>query len=69
MKGEIIMDIKVKCTRTGREWKTIGKGLEHLDDNKVYRLEFHADTVIKAIRVWVQLKRKKPFIMTYSSKD
>lgn len=40
----------VKATKYGRDWKKIGEGIDFLEDNKLYRLEFHADGLIQAIR-------------------
>lgn len=46
----------VKAVKQGKDWKKISTGLEFLDDNKFYRMEFHAKGLIQAIRV------KKAFI-------
>ena len=35
----------VKTTKYGRDWKKISEGLEFLEDDKLYRLEFHAKGV------------------------
>ena len=41
--------------------KKIGKGMDFLDDNKVYRLQFHANGLIQAIRVKKAFERNEPF--------
>ena len=51
----------VKTTKYGKDWKKIGEGLDFLEDNKKYRLEFHADGLIKAIRAKIAFKRNKRF--------
>jgi hypothetical protein len=35
----------VKTTKYGRDWKKISEGLEFLEDDKLYRMEFHAKGV------------------------
>ena len=57
MAGEYI----VKTTKYGKDWKKIGEGLDFLEDDKVYRLEFHADGLIKAIRAKIAFKRNEKF--------
>ena len=55
----------VKATKYGRDWKKIGEGVDFLEDNKLYRLEFHADGLIQAIRAkiaFIQNKRFKYYI-------
>lgn len=39
----------------------ISTGTEFLDDDKFYRLEFHAKGLIQAIRVKIAFKRNKKF--------
>ena len=51
----------VKATKQGKDWKKISTGMEFLDDNKFYRLEFHAKGLIQAIRVKIAFKRNKKF--------
>ena len=51
----------VKATKYGRDWKKIGEGVDFLEDNKLYRLEFHADGLIQAIRAKIAFKRNKSF--------
>ena len=51
----------VKATKYGRDWKKIGEGVDFLEDNKKYRLEFHANGLIQAIRVKKAFKRNEPF--------
>lgn len=51
----------VEATKYGRDWKKIGKGMDFLDDNKVYRLQFHANGLIQAIRVKKAFERNEPF--------
>ena len=51
----------VKTTKYGRDWKKIGEGVNFLEDNKLYRLEFHANGLIQAIRAKIAFKRNKRF--------
>lgn len=51
----------VKATKYGRDWKKIGEGIDFLEDNKIYRLEFHATGLIQAIRVKIAFKQNKRF--------
>ena len=51
----------VKATKYGKDWKKIGEGVDFLEDNKLYRLEFHADVLIQAIRAKISFKRNKRF--------
>lgn len=51
----------VKSTKYGRDWKKIGEGIEFLEDNKKYRLEFHANSLIQAIRVKISFIRNDSF--------
>ena len=62
-KGGIFMARKyiVKATKYGRDWKKIGEGLDFLEDNKKYRLEFHADGLIQAIRAKIAFEQNKRF--------
>ena len=43
-------DYIVKTTKYGRDWKKIGEGIDFLEDDKLYRLEFHARGLIQYIR-------------------
>ena len=64
MKGVLIFMKKVyivKTTKRGRDWKQIGEGLDFLEDNKLYRLEFHAMGIIQYIRAKIAFKRNKRF--------
>lgn len=63
MKGVIFMakEYIVKATKYGRDWKKIGEGIDFLEDNKKYRLEFHATGLIQAIRVKIAFKQNKRF--------
>lgn len=54
-------DYIVKATKYGKDWKKIGEGIDFLEDNKLYRLEFHADGLIKYIRAKIAFKRNKRF--------
>ena len=57
----------VKTTKYGKNWKRIGEGLDFLEDNKIYRLDFYADGLIKAIRAKIAFKRNKRFkFQTYN---
>ena len=51
----------VKATKYGRDWKKIGEGVDFLEDNKKYRLEFHADGLIQAIRAKIAFIQNKRF--------
>ena len=51
----------VKATKQGKDWKRISTGMEFLDNDKFYRLEFHAKGLIQAIRVMIAFKRNKKF--------
>ena len=51
----------VKATKYGRDWKKIGEGVDFLEDNKLYRLEFHADGLIQAIRTKIAFIQNKRF--------
>lgn len=51
----------VKATKYGRDWKKIGEGIDFLEDNKLYRLEFHADGLIQAIRAKKAFEQNKRF--------
>lgn len=55
------MDIKVSVTKTGREWKNMGTGLDCLDDNKTYEMVFHVDSIWNVIRLRYDIFRKKHF--------
>ena len=51
----------VKTTKYGKDWKKIGEGVDFLEDNKKYRLEFHAYGLIQAIRVKIAFIQNKRF--------
>ncbi len=51
----------VKTTKCGRDWKKIGKGVDFLEDEKLYRLEFHARGLIQYIRAKRAFKRNERF--------
>lgn len=54
----------VEATKYGKEWKEISNGTEFLDDNKLYKLQFHAKGLIEAIRVKYAFKKNKRFTFT-----
>lgn len=59
-------DYIVKTTKYGRDWKKIGEGIDFLEDDKLYRLEFHAIGLIQYIRAKRAFKRNETFkIYTY----
>ena len=59
-------DYIVKTTKYGRDWKKIGEGIDFLEDDKLYRLEFHARGLIQYIRAKRAFKRNEEFkIYTY----
>ena len=59
-------DYIVKTTKYGRDWKKIGEGIDFLEDDKLYRLEFHARGLIQYIRTKRAFKRNKKFkVYTY----
>lgn len=51
----------VKTTKYGRDWKKIGEGIDFLEDDKLYRLEFYATGLIQYIRAKWMFKRNKRF--------
>ena len=48
----------VVFTKTGKEWKSFNDGMDMLDDNKLYRFEWHLTGLWNAIRGWWYIKRK-----------
>lgn len=59
-------DYIVKTTKYGRDWKKIGEGIDFLEDDKLYRLEFHARGLIQYIHAKRAFKRNEKFkIYTY----
>lgn len=59
-------DYIVKTTKYGRDWKKIGEGIDFLEDDKLYRLEFHARGLIQYILAKRAFKRNEKFkIYTY----
>ena len=57
----------LKCTKTGNEWKKITSGMDFLNDNKKYRLEWELDSFVSYVRAWWGIIRKHPH--TFSIKD
>lgn len=53
----------VKATKTGKEWKSFNDGMDMLDDNKTYRMEWKLEGLWNAIRGWWSIKRKRHGIM------
>lgn len=51
----------VKATKSGKDWKKISTGLEFIDDDKFYRLEFHAKSLIQALRAKIAFAQNKKF--------
>ena len=51
----------VKATKYGKDWKKIGEGVDFLEDNKKYRLEFHTYGLIQAIRVKISFIQNRRF--------
>lgn len=59
-------DYIVKTTKYGKDWKKIGEGIDFLEDDKLYRLEFHARGLIQYTRAKRAFKRNEKFkIYTY----
>lgn len=59
-------DYIVKTTKYGRDWKKLVRVLIFLEDDKLYRLEFHARGLIQYIRAKRAFKRNEKFkIYTY----
>ena len=59
-------DYIVKTTKYGKDWKKIGEGIDFLEDDKLYRLEFHSRGLIQYIRAKRAFKRNEKFkIYTY----
>ena len=52
-------DYIVKTTKYGRDWKKIGEGIDFLEDDQLYRLEFHARGLIQYIRAKRAFKRNE----------
>lgn len=50
-------------TKTGKEWKSFNDGMDMLDDNKVYRMEWKLTGLCNAIRGWWSIKRKRHGMM------
>lgn len=59
----------VKATKYGRDWKKIGKGIDFMEDDKVYQLIFHADGLIQAIRAKRAFKKNKSFHILSRKED
>lgn len=49
----------VVATKTGKEWKSFNDGMDMLDDNKTYRMEWKLEGLWNAIRGWWSIKRKR----------
>ena len=54
-------DYIVKTTKYGRDWKKIGEGIDFLEDDQLYRLEFHARGLIQYIRAKRAFERNERF--------
>lgn len=54
----------LKCTKTGKEWKKISSGMDFLDDNKKYRLEWELDSLKNYLRAWYGIIRKHHHTLT-----
>ena len=54
---------KVIATKTGKEWKSFNDGMDMLEDNKLYRMEWELTGLWNAIRGWWSIKRKRRGIM------
>ena len=52
----------VKTTKYGRDWKKIGEGVDFLEDDKLYRMEFHAKGLIQYLLAKRLFKRNARFI-------
>lgn len=50
----------VKVTKSGREWKSFNEGMDFLDDNKLYRLEWELDSFWKLVRGYWGIAFKRP---------
>lgn len=48
----------------GKEWKKFTSGMEFLDDNKKYRLEWELDSFVKYLRAWYGIIRKTHHTLT-----
>lgn len=49
--------------------KKIGKGIDFMEDDKVYQLIFHADGLIQAIRAKRAFKKNKSFHILSRKED
>lgn len=54
----------VESTKYGKQWKEISNGTDFLDDDKLYKFNFHAKGLIEAIRVLYAFKKNKRFTVT-----
>lgn len=54
----------LRCIKTGKEWKEFTTGMEFLDDNKKYRIEWELDSFINYLRAWYGIIRKTPHTLT-----
>lgn len=53
----------VVATKTGKEWKSFNDGMDMLDDNKTYRMEWKLEGLWNTILGWWSIKRKRHGIM------
>ena len=58
----------LKCTKTGKEWKSFSKGMEFLDDNKKYRIEWELTGFWNYIRGWIGIIRKTPHTLNINER-
>lgn len=50
----------LKCTKTGKEWKEFTSGVDFMEDEKFYRIEWELDSFINYLRAWWGIIRKCP---------
>ena len=55
---------KARVTMTGKEYKQFIKGIEDIDDNKRYMLEFHAKSLRDYFRFYWGIFRKHEATIT-----
>lgn len=55
----------VKATKTGKEWKSFNDGMDFLEDDKLYRLEWELKGFWNAIRGLWYLKNNRKHRCVY----
>ena len=55
----------LKVTKTGKEWKSFTSGVDFLDDNKKYRLEWELNSLKDYFRGWWGIVMKHHHTLTF----